>query len=283
MFRRRRAGTDEGTPATPEERSTLVPAATDANAAAAGEVDAGEVDAGEVAAGEVAAGEVEAPYDRGGGPWDVGEVDDPGAGGERLNLGCLWMPGVQGMELRLEVDEQSQQIVAVTAIVAEGALQVQAFAAPRTTGIWRDVRGEIGEAMTAQGGGVFERQGPFGAELLVQLPVRLPDGTPALQAARFLGVDGPRWFLRGVISGRALEDEDVAGALEQIFGQIVVVRGDAPMARGEMLALALPPQAARPGSEQGTPPGGGEDGDGGDGGRPPLQPFERGPEITEIR
>ncbi|MDP9397999.1 MAG: DUF3710 domain-containing protein [Actinomycetota bacterium] len=269
MFRRRRASTDEGPPAPTEDQTDTEP-----DGSAAADVSRGV--------------QADAALDRAAGPWDLSEVDDPGAGGERLHLGCLWMPGVEGMELRLEVDEQTQQIVAVTAIVADGVLQVQAFAAPRTTGIWGDVRADIAQAMTAQGGGVFERQGPFGAELLVQLPGRLPDGTPALQAARFLGVDGPRWFLRGVLSGRALEDEDVAAALEQIFRQIVVVRGDAPMARGEMLALTLPPQAGPPPGAQQAAAGSGEepadDSDAGDAGeRPALRPFERGPEITEVR
>lgn len=268
MFRRRRASTDEG-PLAPTEDPTDT------------ESDGSAADAPGDAQAEAAPG-------RAGGPWDLSEVDDPGADGERLHLGCLWMPGVEGMELRLEVDEQTQQIVAVTAIVADGVLQVQAFAAPRTTGIWGDVRADIAQAMTAQGGGVFERQGPFGAELLVQLPGRLPDGTPALQAARFLGVDGPRWFLRGVLSGRAVEDEGVAAALEQIFRQIVVVRGDAPMARGEMLALTLPPQAGPPPGAPQAAAGGGEESpdesDAGDAGeRPALRPFERGPEITEVR
>jgi hypothetical protein len=71
------------------------------------------------------------------------------------------------------------------------------------------------------------------------------------RAARFVGVDGPRWFLRGMISGPAAESPEAAAALEQAFRQIVVVRGTAPMPVREQLPLTLPPQAAAQLAQQG--------------------------------
>ena len=62
--------------------------------------------------------------------------------------------------------------------------------------------------------------------------------------ARFVGVDGPRWFLRGLITGPAAAGPEAAGALEEAFRGIVVVRGNEPMPVREQLPLALPPQAA---------------------------------------
>ena len=64
------------------------------------------------------------------------------------------------------------------------------------------------------------------------------------RAARFLGVDGPRWFLRGMLSGPAASTPEEAAALEQAFRSVVVVRGSAPMPVREQLPLTLPPQAA---------------------------------------
>jgi hypothetical protein len=64
------------------------------------------------------------------------------------------------------------------------------------------------------------------------------------RAARFLGVDGPRWFLRGMISGPAAESAEAAEQVEGVFRQIVVVRGTEPMPVREQLPLTLPPQAA---------------------------------------
>ena len=62
--------------------------------------------------------------------------------------------------------------------------------------------------------------------------------------ARFLGVDGPRWFLRGLISGPAASSPEAAAQLEAAFQGIVVVRGTEPMPVREQLPLTLPPQAA---------------------------------------
>jgi hypothetical protein len=62
--------------------------------------------------------------------------------------------------------------------------------------------------------------------------------------ARFLGVDGPRWFLRGMMSGPAAADPAAAATLEEAFRGIVVVRGSQPMPVREPLTLTLPPEAA---------------------------------------
>lgn len=228
------------------------------------------------------------PADRSSGPWDISEVDDPTEGG-RLNLGGMWLPGAPGMELRVEVDQQSGQVAAVTAVLGQSALQVQPFAAPRTSGIWAEVRADVATGVAEQGGGTREQPGPFGTELHAEIPVQLPDGSRAVQAARFVGVDGPRWFLRGVLTGEAYFDPTAAAALEDVFRGVVVVRGEGPRTRGEPLELTLPvpPEGAVEGG-----PGDGEashadeSGDGTDetrDTRPPLEPFRRGPEITEVR
>ena len=92
--------------------------------------------------------------------------------------------------------------------------------------------------------------GPFGPELagtIVATPPAAP-GQPAPQPvrrpARFLGVDGPRWFLRGMISGPAAASPEAAATLEDAFRAVVVVRGAEPMPVREQLPLTLPPQAA---------------------------------------
>ena len=101
--------------------------------------------------------------------------------------------------------------------------------------------------------------------------------------AVFVGVDGPRWFLRGVLSGRAAIDEASAAPLLDIFRAAVVVRGTEPMAPRELLPLTLPRDA-----DSGAQPADGdaatdaEDASDADE-RPTLNPFERGPEITEVR
>ncbi len=209
------------------------------------------------------------------GPFDRTEVD--GLDG-RLDLGALWVTGTAGMELRLEVEQESQNVVGVTAVLGESAVQLQAFAAPRTAGIWDDIRTEIAASITSQGGTADETSGPFGAELLARMPGQGPDGRTVFSPARFLGIDGPRWFLRAVLSGRAAIDEDAASALLEVVRATVVVRGDEAMAPRELLTLKLPDQpdpAAQDGADGVLATAAPALAD--------LKPFERGPEITEIR
>jgi hypothetical protein len=121
--------------------------------------------------------------------------------------------------------------------------QLQAFAAPRRGGIWSEVREEIASGITQQGGVATEVEGPLGWELWAQVPVQLPNGKRGIQVVRFAGVDGPRWFLRGVISGQGAVKPEAAGLLEQFFKDTVVVRGDTPMAPRDPITLKLPEAA----------------------------------------
>lgn len=202
------------------------------------------------------------------GPWDVSEVD--GVDG-RLDLGAVWVAPVEGMELRLEVDQSSDSITGIQFVLGDSAAQVQAFAAPRTSGLWAEIRAEVSTAITGGGGTVEEADGTLGLELRARMPQRAADGRTVLSPARFLGVDGPRWFVRAVLSGRAAVDDAAAEPLIQAVQNIVVLRGDHPMAPRELLALRLPEAALAPEPQEQADA------------RPDLNPFERGPEITEVR
>lgn len=219
----------------------------------------------------------EAPDERKNGPWDETEVDKPLEG--RVDLGGLLVPAVPGMEVRLEVSEQ-QQVMAITVVLGQSAIQLQGFAAPRSEGIWSEVRDEISAEVTKQGGVIDKGIGAFGPELRARVPVRLPDGNQGVQVVRFLGADGPRWFLRAVISGQAAVQPQAAAVVEQVFRDVVVVRGTQAMAPRDPIPLRLPPQArpSDPAAAAGeaAPPASPYSGGG-------LNPFERGPEITETR
>ena len=208
-------------------------------------------------------------FDRSSGPFDASEEPDDGV--TRLDLGGLRVAGAEGMEIRLEVDEASQNVVAVTIVTGDSALQLTAFAAPRTEGIWADVRREI-RGNLAGAGTVDELDGPFGPELQSSITQPGPDGRPVTQPVRFVGVDGPRWFLRGLFTGRAAREGGAAAPLEAAMRATVVVRGGDPMAPGDALPLSVP-TAVPEGMSRGETPDR----------RTPLPPPERGPEITEIR
>jgi len=229
----------------------------------------GESEDGDAADAEDADDSPPAP-DRSDGPWDASEVS--GREGY-LDLGGILLPAHEGMEVRLDVEEQSGLVTAATVVLGGSVVQLQAFAAPRTEGIWAEIRAEIAAGITRQGGTADEVPGTFGQELLARIPVRTPDGRSTHQPARFTGVDGPRWFLRAVFHGPAAYEHDAAGPLEELVRGVVVVRGGEAMAPRELLPLKLPQGAgAEPPPEEEEQPV-----------REPLNPFERGPEITEVR
>jgi hypothetical protein len=182
------------------------------------------------------------------GPWD--EADAPDDGVPRVDLGALRLPARPGMELRVDLSPQ-QQVIGATLRAGDSQLQVSVFAAPRAAGIWDDIRADLARNASGQGGSLREVEGPFGPELagtiLVPAPPHPGQTTPPQPVrlpARFLGVDGPRWFLRGLMTGPAAADADAAATLEEAFRGIVVVRGSEPLPVREQLMLTLPPQAA---------------------------------------
>jgi len=216
-------------------------------------------------------------YDRSKGPWDETEADPQAT---YIDLGAIRLPAREGtIQMRLEIEEKTNKVIAATVQLADSAVQLQAFAAPRTAGIWDEIRAEIAASVSRQGGQIDDVPGVFGRELLARVPARTPDGKTVLQPARFSGVDGPRWFLRAVFHGAAALDETKALELESLVRDVVVVRGTDAMAPRELLPLRLPDNA--------QPAEGGAAGAPGAGGEAPkpgaLRPPERGPEITELR
>ena len=197
------------------------------------------------------------------GPFDVSEIEDQEG---YVDLGALLIAPAEGLQLRLEVEEATQRVVAVTMDLNGSSLQLQAFAAPRSEGLWDEIREQIGQSVGSQGGQIEEVQGGFGPELLAKLPASGADGSHGYRVARFIGVDGPRWFLRGVFGGEAAVDRDAAAGLEELFRQLVVVRGESPMPPRDLLQLRLPKDNAVPAPQS----------------APDLEQPERGPEITQI-
>ncbi len=180
-----------------------------------------------------------APADRAtGGPFDESEANPVRP---YIDLGAVKILPREGLNLRLEVEEQTQRIVAVGLDYADSTLQVQPFAASRSGGLWDEIRTQIREQVRQQGGRVEEREGPLGPELLAEVPVAATaDGEVSRRLARFVGVDGPRWFLRGVIGGAATSDVDAAAQVEDLFRSLVVVRGTAPMPPRDLIPLRMP-------------------------------------------
>jgi len=214
------------------------------------------------------------------GPWDVDDLpDDPV---QRLDLGGMRVPVPPGTEVRVDVNAEGE-VVAATLVREGSSMQVNVFAAPKRSGIWDEVRAEIAASLVGAGGRAQDVEGQYGAELFAAVPVQGGGAAPA----RFLGVDGPRWFLRALLTGPAAQDRAVAAPLEQALRSVVVVRGSEAMAVRDPLPLHLPREVAEqaaaasagPAPEQAPE----EAVDQAPDEAPDLTLPERGPEITEVR
>lgn len=185
------------------------------------------------------ASEKSAPADRRtGGPYDISEIQDVKP---YVDFGAIRVATRENLQMRLEVEESTQRIVAVSMDLNGSSLQLQAFAAPKNEGIWHEIRSQMRQSISAQGGETEERVGSLGPELIAKIPLNDESGAKTgHRLARFIGVDGPKWFLRGVIGGAALNDSKAAADIDDLFRSVVVIRGEVPLPPKDLLTLTIP-------------------------------------------
>ncbi|MGH3651724.1 DUF3710 domain-containing protein [Glutamicibacter sp.] len=199
------------------------------------------------------------------GPFDYSDVENTQ---EYLDFGSILIKPVAGLKVRMDVEESNKRVIAVSLEIAESRIQLMAFSSSKSESLWPGISDKIKSDISAQNGEIFTRDGDYGQELLAKVPQQLPDGRAGHVALRFVGIDGHRWFLRAVIGGAAIGDEEAARVVDGILRNVVVNRGDKPLPPAELLPLSVPANAqARPaGTEK----------------NPDLKRPERGPEITQI-
>ena len=181
------------------------------------------------------------------GPIDVSQV---AADTVYIDLGSMLLePPTDGLDIRLQVDEESGQVVTVLLVGEEGVLEMRAFASSRGGDLWEEARREIAADTVRRGGSADEQDGPFGLELTCQVPVEGPEGESLVQPSRVLGITGPRWFVRATLAGRPAFDADYAAPFEHAIRTLAVRRGNDAMAPGEPLPLTLPPEATPAGAD----------------------------------
>jgi hypothetical protein len=185
------------------------------------------------------------PEPRADGPFDSSEVVLDPADATKIDLGGLVVTGRPGLELQLQVDEASGRVAGVLLAGSQGAVELRAFAAPRNGDIWPDVRTQIAAEVARQGGTATEADGPFGTELLVKMTVTTPDGQPATQPSRVVGVPGPRWLLRATLFGTPAVQPDPEDEVEKALREVIVVRGTEAIPPGDPLPLVVPANARR--------------------------------------
>lgn len=174
------------------------------------------------------------------GPVDAADLDPDAT---YIDLGSLLIRPPDGLDLRLQVDEESGTVLAVLLVGEEGLVEMRAFASSRGGDLWEEARRDIAADAEQRGGTATEQEGPFGTELLCNIPVTGPNGEQLVQPSRVIGCTGPRWFVRGTIAGRPALEPDHAGPFEDALRTLAVRRGNEAMAPGEALPLRLPPEA----------------------------------------
>lgn len=167
------------------------------------------------------------------GPYDIEDAPDDSVA--RMDLGSVQVPVPEGAQVQVEMDQETQNVRAVHVVTAHGQATISAYAAPRTGRLWPDVSNELAEQLRSDGATVRRLRGVWGMELSVRM------GDTALF---FVGVDGPRWMLRGVIAGSQQVAEGAPEMLRALVRGTVVNRGDGPMPVRNPLPITLPPAIA---------------------------------------
>jgi hypothetical protein len=173
------------------------------------------------------------------GPFDIADAEDDGI--PRIDLGSVKVPVPDGSQVQVEMDPEAGGVRAVHVVTEQGQITVSAYAAPRTGGLWREVGTELADQLRADGAKVNVGRGQWGLELSAIV------GDVAL---RFVGVDGPRWMLRGVIAGPQSQSAQAPDVLRAIVRHTVVDRGNSPMPVRTPLTITLPEAVAQHIAEQ---------------------------------
>lgn len=159
-----------------------------------------------------------------------------------IDFGAVKLPNVnRNLSIKVELEEDTRRLVALTLQTEGSMLQVSLFSAPKNNEVWQEVLEVLTSSLESQNAQVESVVGSFGRELLVAMQVPTEDGGSALQQIRFIGVDGPRWLLRGSITGDALNNLSEQAEIERIFRSIVVDRGSEAMPPRELVPLTMPP------------------------------------------
>ena len=167
------------------------------------------------------------------GPFD--EQEAPADGVARLDLGSVRLPVPDGVQLQVEVDPAGP-VRAVHLVIPAGQLTVSAYAAPRSGGLWAEIRDELIAQLRQDGARVRREAGEWGSELAA-----IGNG----MALRFIGVDGPRWMLRGVAAGPPDQAAAITNTLRNLVRGTIVARGQNPLPVRTPLPLELPEAIAK--------------------------------------
>lgn len=167
------------------------------------------------------------PHDRS----SVGDVREyyTALGYGHIDLGSLVIGVPQGRDLNVALDPAGQPEFHVVTKVSR--VIPRAFAAPKSAGQWRTMVSGMREQLEQQGADVSVVDGPWGRELVAQLPGAV---------FRAIGVDGNRWTAEVRVMATPELAEQAAEEGREVFRHLLINRGDGPMPVREPLPLTIP-------------------------------------------
>jgi Protein of unknown function (DUF3710) len=173
------------------------------------------------------------------GPFDIDDFENPSAAAEgRLDLGSVLIPMPEAGQVQVELTEQGVPS-AVWVVTPNGRFTVAAYAAPKSTSLWREVATELAESLRKDVPKVSIEDGPWGREVVGVAA----EGSGVV---RFIGVDGYRWMIRCVVNGPQENMEALAQEARKALSDTVIRRGDTPLPVRTPLSIQLPePMAAQ--------------------------------------
>lgn len=172
------------------------------------------------------------PFD--GATVDIEEFDFSDFSQGILNLGSLKLPLPTESQVQVEMGEQGPRMLHV--VTRFGRITPVAFAAPKSSGHWRQAVSELVEEMRGDGLTPAVEDGPWGREIVAE---------GSAGTMRLIGTDGPagsRWMLRFTLAGPNELAHDLTDLGREVFARTFVYRGDAAILAGSSLPVALPKQ-----------------------------------------
>lgn len=183
------------------------------------------------------------------GPFDIDDFDDPAAAAVgRLDLGSVLIPMPEAGQVQVELTEAGVPS-AVWVVTPNGRFTVAAYAAPKTTGLWREVATELADSLRKDSAKVSIQDGRWGREVVGTAPggqERSDARNSPSGMVRFIGIDGYRWMIRCVVNGPAETMDVLSEEARKALADTVVRRGDTPLPVRTPLTVQLPePMAAQ--------------------------------------
>src|SRR6478609_2756422 len=165
------------------------------------------------------------------GPFDIDDFDDPAAAAvARLDLGSVLIPMPEAGQVQVELTEGGVPS-AVWVVTPNGRFTVAAYAAPKSSALWREVASELAESLRTDASEVRIEDGPWGREVVGAAPAGV---------VRFIGIDGYRWMIRCVVNGPQETIDALSDEARQALSDTVVRRGDTPLPVRTPLPVQLP-------------------------------------------